>query len=558
MEPITFRLVMNDAPIGLVTRFNASEELGEIYEVRVEVALHRGDPRPDGSFLDQAMSLEMQRGGVVHRLAGVLFGVRDLGTTETLHRMEYRLRPRLARLALSGGWAARTELSAPTLAKALISEAGYMPEERYEVLTREHATRSLIVQAEEDSLHHLLSVLGGEGLIVAFQHECAREHVAITDCARQYWPSSPTHATAPVRIMEVGWDQADEETLQVLREEAALETDDVELIDRDFTRPERPMRWRAGVARERRRYVRRALGEASWQSYDGERYSRSDGPDRAKVRAWESASRRRVFGGESNLAGLRAGQHLRVAGRVAPEEVETFLVVAVEHDGHAPGVLVEGAHEHDGRVPAYRNRFRCIPEGQPWRPPPGRTRPRMQGITLATVTGVPGAQEEVVTDAHGRVLVRFHWDDCAHRGLSSAWLRVAQAWAGSGFGALFTPRVGSEVCVSFRDGNPDDPIIVGCLYNGADTPWASLPNHRDVSGIRTRTVDRGDGHNELIFADTRGAESLTLGAQRDCTFRTRRDHVWKVGHDRVDEVRRTRTTMVGRDDVHGTVPPRAS
>ena len=549
MDPMTFSLLVGESPIGAVTRFTATEELGEPYEISVEVAIRRDAPFPVAAELDRAMRFELQRQGVVHSMSGVLFGLRDLGTTETLRRLQYRLRPRISRLELTGGWAARTELSVPALARQFLAEAGYLPEERDEALVGTHPCRDLIVQADEDSLHHLLSVLAEEGLIVTFDHARLHDHARIVSCAQHSWADVPTLDGAPAHILAVGWDEAAVESIQVLREETSLQSDGVELIDRDFTRPHRVMRWRAAADSSHGPLVRRSLGQASWGGYDGERYTRSDGQGRARSRAWEPSAERRQFVGESNLGGLRSGQYLSVIGRASPGEVERFLVVHVEHEGHAPGAIVEVAHEHDGKVPTYRNRFRCIPAEQPWRPPPARRRPRMHGVALATVTGAPGASDEIVTDAHGRVMVRFHWDDVAHRGLTSAWLRVVQQWAGHGFGALFTPRVGSEVCVSFRDGSPDEPIVVGCLYNGADMPWEPLPHRREVSGIRTRSVDHGDGYNAILFGDARGAETVDLISHRDTTFSTRNDHVWRVGHDRVDEVRRARTTTVGHDDV---------
>jgi type VI secretion system secreted protein VgrG len=140
-----------------------------------------------------------------------------------------------------------------------------------------------------------------------------------------------------------------------------------------------------------------------------------------------------------------------------------------------------------------------------------------------TLTGVVVGRknEEIHTDKHGRVKVQFHWD--RHGTLndeSSCFMRVSQPWAGKSFGAIFIPRVGQEVVVSFDGGDPDRPVVVGCLYNGANhAPW-TLPDNRTQSGILSRSTPDGHGENAnmLRFEDKKGAEQVYLHAERnlDC------------------------------------------
>ena len=76
----------------------------------------------------------------------------------------------------------------------------------------------------------------------------------------------------------------------------------------------------------------------------------------------------------------------------------------------------------------------------------------MQGPQTAVVTGPPG--EEIWTDEHGRVKVQFFWDrEGELNQKSSCWIRVAQGWAGKGWGAIMLPRIGQEVIVDFLEGD---------------------------------------------------------------------------------------------------------
>ncbi|ABI55401.1 type VI secretion system Vgr family protein [Alkalilimnicola ehrlichii MLHE-1] len=151
----------------------------------------------------------------------------------------------------------------------------------------------------------------------------------------------------------------------------------------------------------------------------------------------------------------------------------------------------------------------------------------MEGPQIARVVGPEG--EAIHCDEHGRVKVRFPWDryaaDDEH---ASAWLRVAQPWAGPGYGGLFLPRVGHAVIVDFLAGDPDQPVITGRVYDGHNTPPYPLPAHKTRSVLRSRSQD-GEGYNELHFEDAREAERIHLHAQRDLDLHTRNDRSETIG-----------------------------
>ncbi len=164
----------------------------------------------------------------------------------------------------------------------------------------------------------------------------------------------------------------------------------------------------------------------------------------------------------------------------------------------------------------YHNRIECLPRAIPWRPDRKTRKPRIYGVQTARVTG-PIAMN-VYTDAHGRIKVKFPWDRAGDQleGNYTSWLRVGQTWAGGGGPAfMFIPRVGMEVIVSFVDGDPDRPLVTGCVYNGENPTPGFLPVQATKSIIRTRTVPHSEGHNELSFEDAMGMEKVHIRAQRD-------------------------------------------
>lgn len=223
--------------------------------------------------------------------------------------------------------------------------------------------------------------------------------------------------------------------------------------------------------------------------------------------------------GESGCPRLAPGRVFALEEH--PSASALYVVASVIHEGRAP--------ELADHAPTYRNTFTCAPASVALRPE--RPKRRLQQVTeRAVVVGPEG--EEIHTDPYGRVKVRFHWDQRRSDEQRSCWIRVTQPWAGAGFGALFTPRVGMEVAITFFGGDVDQPLITGCLYNGVSLPPFPLPAKSSMSGLRTRsTPGDGKGYHELSFDDARGKERVTLISNRDLTVAAANDHRLDVGHD---------------------------
>ncbi len=186
----------------------------------------------------------------------------------------------------------------------------------------------------------------------------------------------------------------------------------------------------------------------------------------------------------------------------------------------------------------YSNSFTAIPLVVPFRPQRLTPRPFVQGTQTATVVGP--TDSEIFTDKYGRVKVKFHWDrDPKKDATSSCWVRVAQVWAGNRWGGSFWPRVGQEVVVTFIEGNPDSPIIVGSVYNDkqmppylGDGPDSNHPKDNKVSGIKSNTTLGGVGFNEWRFDDTKDKQEIFIHAERNLDTRVKNDTMEVVLHDR--------------------------
>jgi type VI secretion system secreted protein VgrG len=260
-----------------------------------------------------------------------------------------------------------------------------------------------------------------------------------------------------------------------------------------------------------------------------------------RLDAVEAARADRIRGG-GDLLGLEAGTTLTLHGHPHPELGESYLVTRAVHRGDCPQVDIGESSPFAGAD--YENTFEAQVLDLPYRAR-RRDKPRVLGPQTAVVVGPPG--EEIHTDALGRVQVRMRWDrqQRDRSDETSCWLRVAQLWAGAGWGALFLPRVGMEVLVAFVDGDPDRPMVAGTLYNGAHEPPYPLPEQRTRSTIRTQSSPGGEGFNELRFDDAAGAEEVYLHAQRDHNEEAERNHTQRVGASQSIRVGRDQAQRIG-------------
>ncbi|EKR9805335.1 TPA: type VI secretion system tip protein TssI/VgrG, partial [Escherichia coli] len=212
--------------------------------------------------------------------------------------------------------------------------------------------------------------------------------------------------------------------------------------------------------------------------------------------------------GMSRSPEIWPGRRIVLTGHPQANLNREWQVVASELHGEQP----QAVPGRQGAGTALENHFAVIPADRTWRPQP-LLKPLVDGPQSAVVTGPAG--EEIFCDEHGRVRVKFNWDryNPADQD-SSCWIRVAQAWAGTGFGNLAIPRVGQEVIVDFLNGDPDQPIIMGRTYHHENRTPGSLPGTKTQMTIRSKTY-KGSGFNELKFDDATGKEQVYIHAQKN-------------------------------------------
>ncbi len=215
--------------------------------------------------------------------------------------------------------------------------------------------------------------------------------------------------------------------------------------------------------------------------------------------------------GVSNSRLIYAGCKFTLSGFSEDSQNVEYLVIGATHTlGEAAGVPGTDADMAD----AFVCNFHAIVGTTPFQLEEITQRPLMHGPQTAKVVGASG--DEITTDTYGRIKVKFPWDrSAAQDDTASCWIRVAQLWAGASWGGMFIPRVGQEVVVDYLNGNPDRPIIVGCVYNATNMPSDALPDNKTRSNIQSNSSTGGGGFNQLRFEDKKGSEEVYFQAQYD-------------------------------------------
>jgi len=526
-----FELEVGPHPPGdlLVLRFEADEEMSRPFVVEVDLA-----PRPDvevdaPALLGTPACLSLRHDHGERLFHGLVAEVRtwEEGGDDVRRRLRVRIVPTLWRL----GEGRRSRIFQGKTALEIVDEVlGEWSVERRAQLQGTYPLREYCVQYAESDLDFVSRLLEEEGVFFFFEHERAR-HVLVLGDGNGACPQVPGD---PVLFREPSQMAGGREFVDAFTERLEVRPGTVTLRDYDWKRPALDLT--AGAAEEADRGL-------EVFDYPAGYLDAGQGKRLARVRLEEARAPSHTFGASGISRRLTAGHRFTLDEHPVPALHGDYVAVAVHHRGQQPQVLA-ASRGTQGRQDAYRSSASCVAADHPWRPPRRTRRPLVPGPQTAIVTGPAG--EEIHTDEHGRIKVQFHWDREGGRDeRSSCWIRVAQAWAGPGWGALYLPRIGHEVVVEFLEGDPDRPLVTGRVYNGQNPVPLDLPAEKTRSTLRSASTPGGNGANELRFEDAAGSEEVYLHAQKDLSIVVENDKAQEVKGNEKLTVRKDRSREVG-------------
>lgn len=430
-------------------------------------------------------------------------------------------------------------LSVPDIIKQVMADHGFTDVE--DKLNETYQQWECCVQYRETAFNFVSRLMEHEGIYYFFKHEDGQHTLVLADGASSHEAISGD-STIPFRP-DTGLRNSEYVHSLVLEQEVLPGS--YELNDFNFEKP--------GTSLLARSENAETGNEDALQIYDypGEYKEHADGTKYSRIRLEELHSQHETAHAQTNARNIATGNTFELSEAPRADQNRKYLVTAAFY--HLAGDEYHaGANEGEE---LYSCSFTAIDSTRPFRAPRTTPKPLIQGPQTALVVGPAG--EEIYADKYGRVKVMFHWDRRAKADEnSSCWVRVSQAWAGKGWGAISLPRVGHEVIVEFLEGNPDLPIITGNVYNAEAMPPYDLPANKTMSANKSAT-EKGSGFNEIRFEDKPDNEQLFIHAERNADVRVKNDQFetiernrhLKVGNDQLEQVDNDRHEIIKRDHV---------
>jgi len=518
-----------------VRAFSVEEGISQLFQVSI-VALSR---RPDldlESLVGRPASFRALSGvahvtrwgrhwkGIVTHVEQVQPEVSDVG----LSTYSLPIVPTLWLLTQRRGNRIFQHLSVPDIADKLLAEWEITPD--WAVDRGAYPKLEYKVQYGETDYVFLCRLLEEAGSAFVFpQTEEAGSRLLLGD----HLTTGKPHEASPIRYVDAPNQSAQKEFVTDVQLSHGVRPGVYTIRDHDFRKPDYALFGKAtgGPATEAR-YEQYHYQPGAFLAETGKASGTPHADDKGIARPDEATGTSLA---ERMLGAERAGKQ-QIAFQTNVMGLGPGMIFAVDNHPHpalAVGerLLITDFRLEGSAVGEWTMLGKATTAKTPYRPPLVTPRPEVRGVESAVVVGPPG--EEIHTDELGRARVQFPWDrEGKLDDTSSCWMRVSQGWAGTGFGALNLPRVGQEVLVGFLAGNPDQPIIVGRVFNGKSLVPYKLPDNKTRSAWRSDSSPDGGGYNEILFEDAKDRELVYEQAQKNRRRLVKNDETLTIGHAR--------------------------
>ena len=427
---------------------------------------------------------------------------------------------------------------------------------KYE-LQETYEQRNYCVQYRETDFDFVARLMEEEGIYYFFEHKEGTHKMIVADTPQSH-RDCPGKSTIPF-FVDVGDPDGFVGSINTFLSDYKLQTGKITLWDHNFQLPtnhldlEKPSRYSFGDSLKleaydypggyARKYDGIAKGGGEQSSELNKVFNDRQSTVNKSIEALDA--RVKTANAKSDCCSITSGFRFTLSQHPNAELNKQYTITTVTHEAEQNPNYVSNES-----VPnPYTNTFTCIAHGagQPvFRPLRKISKPVVHGSQTAFVVGPAG--EEIFTDKFGRVKVQFNWDrEGTVDESSSCWVRVGQNWASNKWGAMFIPRIGMEVVVNFLEGDPDQPIITGCVYNPQAMPPYTLPDEKTKSTIKSNSTKGGGGFNEFRIEDKKGSEQIFIHAEKNQDNRVKNDSLEWIGRDRHKMVLRDQFELIKKD-----------
>jgi len=505
------------SPLGkdvlVLTDFSASEGLSELFEYHIEALSEQENIDFDKAIGQGCMVKLKTDDGKTRIYHGIMTEAQWVGWRYELCCYRMVLRPWLWLLGHKADCRIFLDKNVKDIIQEVFSKAGFT---NFEFRTTGSYDKiEYCVQYRESDLAFVSRLMEHFGIYYFFEPSDGKHTLVLADSRSSH---KPIQDLPKVAInLAAGAYQDEEQTLSDWVSERRFRTGKVHFNDYDYLQPKKDLKAPKEAAEK---YTHAKLEVYDYHhKYD----EKGKGENLAQFRleAEQAIDHRRT--GSGDAASLYPGGLATVEKHPNSNENREYLIVHASHRFTSQQYRSGAGTGTQG----YHGAFVFQPSDRPYRCLPLTPKPRIYGIHTARVVGKKGEEsEEISTDEYGRIWVQFHWDREPQK---SCPVRVAQVWAGKKWGGIFIPRVGMEVVVDFLEGDPDRPLVTGCVYNGDNGPPYDLPDNKTMAGWKSNSSKGGSGYNEFVFEDKTGSEKIRMHGEKDHEVVIKNSESWTIG-----------------------------
>ena len=534
-----------------VLSFTFEESLNEAFLLDVELVSH--DAAIDfNALIDKPVLFTIWKNDVaMRRIHGL---VSNFEQGETGHqRTHYHaiVEPVLARTQLCSDWRIFQQTNVPEILAELFKTNQITNHQIH--AEREHLAREYCVQPGCTDHDFIQRLAAEEGFVYTFEHTKSAHQLIMTDVIFSLGSMTTNLDGSTVEAKEEG--QEAQKVDPVLYQPAPA-GDAPQPALRSFVYSQRV---RTAQQTQREYTFKHPLYSQEQSAYgsnmtgQSNRYERYDYPGRYKqdaagkpftqtrIQSLRNDAKVAICVGDDSR--LESGKAFKLSGHPREDMNTWWRPVHIIHTGKQHTAAEEEAANAQTSI-SYEQTAELVLATDNWKADIPEKH-IIHGPLIAHVTGPEG--EEIYTDEFGRVKVQFPWDrQGKNHEHSSCWIRVAQNWAGAGWGHIAIPRIGQEIILSFLDGDIDQPIITGRTYDAIHPTPYKLPEHKTKMTIKSKT-HKGSGFNELTFEDEKDQEEIYIHGQKDQRIYINNDENTFIGHDRTEHVGNNEEITIGQN-----------
>jgi type VI secretion system secreted protein VgrG len=492
-------------PLGqdvlVLTEFSASEGLSDLFEYHVE-ALSEQDNIDFDKAIGQGCMIKMKTDDNKTRIFhGIMTEAQWVGWREDNYLYRVVLRPWLWLLGHKADCRIFLDKNVEDIIKEVFSKAGFTDFEFR--TTGSYDKIEYCVQYRETDLAFVSRLMEHWGIYYFFEPFDGKHTLVMADSRSSHKPF-PDLSTVTFNPSAQAF-QDGKQTLNEWISERRFRTGKVCFNDYDYLQPKKDLK----ASREAGEKYTNAKLEVYDYHYKYDQKDKGEHHAQYRLEAEQAIDHRRRAKGDA--ASLYPGGLFTLENHAISQENTEYLVVHTLHQFTAQ--IYQSSGSGLGSKQGYAGSYVLQPADRHFRALPQTPKPRIYGIHTAKVVAKKGEEgAEISTDKYGRIWVQFYWDREPQK---SCPIRVAQVWAGQQWGGIFIPRVGMEVVVDFLEGDPDRPLVVGCVYNGDNTPPYDLPGNKTMAGLKSNSSQGGNGFNEFVFEDEKGKEKIRMHGEKD-------------------------------------------